>query len=219
MKTVAVIPMKLNNERLPNKNTKRFDNGKPLCSYIFETLSKVKNIDEIYVYCSDTKIINYLPENIRFLKRSTNLDKNNSSMNDVLNAFIKEIDADIYVLAHATAPFVKASTFEKCINMVKSNNYDSAFSVKRIQEFLWKNGSPINYSLNNIPRTQDLPEIYAETCGFYIFKKKILKEKNRRIGDNPYMCNVDDIEATDIDDEFDFYIANYLVNKYEENLL
>lgn len=219
MKTVAVIPMKLNNERLPDKNTKQFDNGKPLCSYIFNTLSKVKNIDEIFAYCSDQKIINYLPENIKFLKRSTNLDKNNSTMNDVLNAFMKDIDADIYVLAHATAPFVKASTFEKCINMVKSNNYDSAFSVKKIQEFLWKDGNPINYSLNNIPRTQDLPEIYAETCGFYIFEKKILKEKNRRIGDNPYMCKVDDIEATDIDDEFDFNIANYLVNKYEENLL
>jgi len=34
MKTVAVVPMKLNNSRLPNKNIKEFTNGKPLCHYI-----------------------------------------------------------------------------------------------------------------------------------------------------------------------------------------
>lgn len=219
MKTIAVIPMKLNNERLPHKNTKMFTNGKPLCSYIFNTLSRVKNIDEIFVYCSDESIISYLPENIKFLKRSTNLDNNNSTMNDVLNAFIKDIDADIYVLAHATAPFVKATTFEKCINLVKSNNYDSAFSVKKVQEFLWKDGKPINYELENIPRTQDLPNIYRETCGFYIFKKEIIKKYNRRIGNNPYLCEVDDIEATDIDDQFDFDIANYLLQKYQESVI
>ena len=48
MKTVAVVPIKLNNERLPNKNIKPFDNGLPLCHYIFETLKKVNGIDKIY---------------------------------------------------------------------------------------------------------------------------------------------------------------------------
>ena len=33
MKTVAIVPMKLNNRRLPQKNTKSFTNGKPLCHY------------------------------------------------------------------------------------------------------------------------------------------------------------------------------------------
>lgn len=219
MKTIAVIPMKLNNERLPHKNTKMFTNGKPLCSYILNTLSKVKNIDEIFVYCSDEAILNYLPENIRFLKRSTDLDNNNSTMNDVLNAFANDIDADIYVLAHATAPFVKANTFEKCINLVKSNNYDSAFSAQKVQDFLWKDGKPINYELENIPRTQDLPNIYKETCGFYIFKKEIIKNYNRRIGNNPYVCEVDELEAIDIDDQFDFDIANYLLEKYQESII
>ena len=37
MKTVAVVPMKLNNRRLPQKNTKPFTNGKPLCWYILST--------------------------------------------------------------------------------------------------------------------------------------------------------------------------------------
>ena len=47
MKTVAVVPVKMNNERLPGKNTKCFDNGEPLIKYVLSSLSKVKNIDEI----------------------------------------------------------------------------------------------------------------------------------------------------------------------------
>ena len=53
MKTVAVVPMKLNNRRLPQKNTKSFSNGKPLCYYILHTLLQVKQIEEVYVYCSN----------------------------------------------------------------------------------------------------------------------------------------------------------------------
>lgn len=215
MKVVALVPIKLNNQRLPNKNTKLFTNGNPLCSYIFKTLEKVNNIDEIYVFCSDEIIQNYLTNNINFLKRSSNLDKDTTTMNEILNEFIKKVDADIYVLAHVTAPFVKQISFEKCINVIKNNNYDSAFSVRKVQEFLWRDGKPINYDLENIPRTQDLPIIYKETCGFYIFKKEVFKNYNRRIGINPYMYEVDDIEATDIDDAFDFEIADYIVNKYE----
>ena len=56
MRTVAIIPMKLNNERLTGKNTKKFDNGEALlvCT---ETLTKVKNIDEVYVYCGNPSIM------------------------------------------------------------------------------------------------------------------------------------------------------------------
>ena len=34
MKIVAFVPVKLNNERLPGKNTKPFTNGDPLISYM-----------------------------------------------------------------------------------------------------------------------------------------------------------------------------------------
>lgn len=219
MKTVAIIPMKLNNERLPNKNTKKLKNGKPLCSYILNTITKVKNIDEIYVYCSDERITEFLPNGVIFLKRDKKLDTNTTTMNDILKKFTELIKADIYVLTHVTAPFVKCSTFEKCIDMIKLNKCDSAFSVKKVQDFLWKDGSPFNYNLENIPRTQDLPDIYSETCGFYIFRNEVITKYNRRIGNNPYMCEVDEMESIDIDNQFDFDIVNCLVDKYEENIL
>ena len=77
MKVVSFIPIKLNNQRLPGKNTMLL-NGKPLCNYIFETISNVNTVDEKYVYCSDEAVKPYIEpykENgLRFLKRDTYLD-------------------------------------------------------------------------------------------------------------------------------------------------
>lgn len=134
-KVVAFVPMKLNNERLPGKNTKAFKGGKPLLTYILDTLTKVEGIDETYVYCSNEEVKKYLPNGIKFLKRSESLDTSSTLIIDVLKAFAEDVDADIYVLAHATAPFIKAKTIETAIDKVKNEEYDSAFTVKPIQEF------------------------------------------------------------------------------------
>ena len=47
MKVVSFIPIKLNNQRLPGKNTMML-NGRPMCDYLFETISEVDTIDEKY---------------------------------------------------------------------------------------------------------------------------------------------------------------------------
>ena len=65
MKTVAIVPMKLNNRRLPQKNTKIFTNGKPLCHYILSTLLTVEGVDEVYVYCSNPDIQEFIPEGVK----------------------------------------------------------------------------------------------------------------------------------------------------------
>lgn len=132
MKIVAVVPMKLNNTRLPQKNTKPFHNGKPLCHYILSTLLQVEEIDEVYVYCSSEDIQNYIPEGVKYLKRSQTLDTDTTKMNEVLASFAGEVYADMYVMTHTTAPFISADSIKKGIAAVKSGEYDSAFAVKKL---------------------------------------------------------------------------------------
>ena len=87
MKIVAVVPIKLNNRRLPQKNTKTFTNGKPLCYYVLSTLLKIEEIQEVYVYCSNPDIRKYIPEGVRYLQRSESLDLDSTKMNEVLRNF------------------------------------------------------------------------------------------------------------------------------------
>lgn len=212
MKVVAVVPIKLNNKRLPQKNTKSFTNGAPLCTYILSTLKKVDKIEEIYVYCSNPDIKKFLPEGVKYLKRSESLDQDSTSMTEVLNCFAQVVDADIYVMTHTTAPFISEKSISKGLDAVLSGEYDSSFAAKKLQDFLWKDGRPFNYALDNIPRTQDLDTMYEETSGFYVYEKRVMTEKHRRIGDNPFIVEVGEIESVDIDEPEDFMIADAIYN-------
>ena len=212
MKVVAIVPMKLNNRRLPQKNTKCFTNGKPLCYYILSTLLTVEGIDEVYVYCSNPDIKEFIPEGVKYLRRSESLDQDTTKMNEVLQCFAKDVPADVYVMTHTTAPFVSKESLEKGLNAVLNTDHDSAFAAKKLQDFLWKDGVPFNYELNNIPRTQDLPALYEETSGFYIYEKHVMTELGRRIGENPFIVEVGAIESVDIDEPEDFVIADAIYN-------
>lgn len=218
MRSVAFVPIKMNNERLPGKNVKRFKGGNPLIYYILNTLKKVNKLDDIYVFCSDESICNYLPEGIKFLKRDEYLDLSTTSFNEVLVSFAKNVEADIYVLTHATAPFITVNSFNRGIEAVASKEYDSALTVQKLQEFLWKDGRPFNYDLANIPRTQDLEPFYTETCGMYIYTRDLILNNNRRIGDKPFLIEVSKIEACDINEPIDFTIADSIYQNIKEQL-
>lgn len=206
MKTVALVPIKLNSQRLPHKNILPIA-GHPLCWHLCNSLVKSKGIDEVYVYCSDEEVTKYLPEGTKFKQREKWLDGDTVKGFDIYRAFMKEVDADIYVLAHTTSPFIKTESIENALSHILNGENDSAFSAERIQTFAWYKGRPINYDLNDVPRTQDMEPIWVETSAFFMFKKEIFTVHNRRIGFNPYIQEVSGIEAVDIDEKKDFDMA------------
>lgn len=208
MKVVALVPIKMNNERTPGKNTKLFDDGTPLIQFALKSLKAAKEIDEVYVYCSKEEIKEYLIDGVNYLKRDEKYDTATADVNDMFYSFSKAVDADIYVLIHCTAPFQTPESIDKGVKAVKTGEYDSAIAVTKMQEFVWENGKPMNYNPENIPRTQDLTPLYVETTGMYIFTKEVIQKLRRRIGNKPYMVEVTKIEATDINDPIDFEIAN-----------
>lgn len=208
MKTVALIPIKLGSKRIPQKNIKPFYDGTPLMSFIQKVCLESDRIDETYIYCSDEKVKDYILDGVTFLKRPEFLNSDNINANDFIREFMKSVDADIYVNAHTTSPFAKVETINDCIDKVKSGEYDSAFCAENIKAFMWKDGTPINFNPDKFPRTQDLPDIYAETSIAYVFKKETFEKYNRRVGVKPFIKEVGKIEAIDIDYPEDFEIAN-----------
>ena len=122
------------------------------------------------------------------------------------------VDADIYVYAHATAPFISIETMKQCIEAVKSSEYDSAFCAVKLQDYLWQDGEPLNFDASNLPRTQDLKPIYQETSGVYAFTKEVYQNYKRRIGKKPFIKEVSFKEAVDIDNPEDFDLAEAMVS-------
>ena len=211
MRIIAIMPIKLNNERLPGKNTMDLG-GKPLLQHELLALRETGMAEEIYVYCSDEAVCPYLPEGVTFLKRPAELDLPTSNFTQIFTTFSDSVPADIYVYAHATAPFITVETMKECIAAVQSGEYDSAFCATKIQDFLWQDGEPLNFDAANVPRSQDIKPIYRETSGVYVFTKEVFEKTHRRIGMKPYIKEVTFKEAVDINNPEDFDLARALVD-------
>ncbi len=210
MKTVAFVPIRLNSRRVEGKNL-RLLGGRPLMTYILDTLRDCERIDETYVYCSDPDIARHLPDGVKFLRRDPALDSDSTLGEEIYDAFTREVDADIYVLAHATSPFIRRATVDDAVVRVGSGEYDSAFSAERIQTFAWYEGRTLNYSPERVPRTQDLEPVFVETSAFFVFRREVWRDMRRRIGLRPYMAVTDRIESMDIDYPDDFRLAEAIV--------
>lgn len=205
MKVVAFVPIRLNSKRVAGKNLKMLG-GKPLLWYVLDTLTKVRRIDEIYVYCSSDEVVKHMPPGVKFLRRPTSLDRDETLGQDIYEAFTTTVNADVYILAHTTSPFIKAETVSEALDKVMDEGYDSAFSAEKIQTFTWFKGTPLNYDLKAIPRTQDIEPVYVETSAFFMFRREVWAQHHQRIGFHPYMAVIDKVEGVDIDwpDDFDF---------------
>lgn len=215
-KVVSFIPVKLNNQRLPGKNLMEL-NGRPMCDYIFRTISQVESISEKYVYCSDETILPYIPKGLKFLKRDSYLDGYQVKGLEIIEYFVRDIDADIYVLTHITQPFTKSESIKTALDKVVNGGYDSAFSCIEMKDYCWYNGKTLNYDRKDIVVTQDLKPVYVETGAFFIFRKEVFTKLHQRVGKNPYQYVVDRFEAIDVDtrEDFDFAeaAAQFLVSR------
>jgi CMP-N-acetylneuraminic acid synthetase len=210
MKVACYVPVKFNSTRTPGKNIKPLYDGKPLCKLLFETLSKVKNIDEKYCFCSDERIVDYLEPSIEFLRRSEKLDTDQTQCHDLMHAFVEEVNPDVIVLCHVTSPFLKKSTIEECVNKVLYEGYDSAFTAERVRDFLWKDGNALNFNPAEAPRTQDLPEIFKETNGCFVIRREVFDSTNRKVGFRPYIKEISFPETQDVNYPEDFLMTDLI---------
>lgn len=216
MKIVSFIPVKLNNQRLPGKNTLPLGN-KLMCDYIFETVKGIPEIDEKYVYCSDDSIQKYIPLGLTYLKRDSYLDGFQVKGLEIIEYFIRDVDADIYVLTHVTQPFTKTESIREALLKVMSGEYDSAFSALEIQDYCWYQRRPLNYDMRDIVTTQNLEPVYMETGAFYIFTKEVFERYHQRIGKKPYMKIIGQLEAVDVDTAEDYKMAQIVAEYMEKN--
>ena len=218
----ALVPMRHSSERVPGKNYRIFA-GKPLFYHIVESLLACTSITKVVV-ATDSPVIKQMChtdfQNVLVLDRPEHLQNGTIPMNDVLLNCTNQIQADFYLQTHSTNPVLSERTIATAVDRFCTHYpiYDSLFSVTRKQVRMWDAlARPINHNQNILLRTQDLPPIYEENSCLYIFSKDILLEKHNRIGNRPYLFEMDEIEAQDIDVELNFRVAEFLFLETRKN--
>jgi len=212
---VALVPMRHNSERVPGKNYRNFA-GRPLYHYIITSLLSCPQIKTVVVDTDSPLIKDGLATSypdVIIIDRPEHLRAGTTPMNDVLLHDVMQIDADFYIQTHSTNPLLRTETISNIIQVFLDNHpmYDSLFSVTKIQTRLWDCLTrPINHNSAILLRTQDLPPVFEENSCIYIFSRFTLESRHNRIGERPLMYPLDREEAYDIDEEFDFYVAENL---------
>lgn len=211
---VALIPMRADSKRVPNKNIRSF-NGKPLYFHIIRTMLECPLIDEVVVDTNSPKIMEEVPkqfDRVTVIPRPENLCEDTIPMNDILLHDVQQVEADWYVQTHATNPLLQAETITRALQTIlTSTEHDSLFSVSPVLTRFWDSaGRPINHDPRVLLRTQDLVPIFEENSNLYIFRGETLRRLRNRIGQRPLMYPIPKEEAWDIDDELDFQIAEFL---------
>ena len=215
---IALVPMRHHSQRVPGKNY-RLLAGKPLYQHIIETLIAVPAIDQVVIDTDSEPVMDGLRQHfpqVTIINRPEALRADDVPMNDILLHDTEQVQADFYLQTHSTNPLLRADTISRAIGtfLAAYPQKDSLFSVTRWQTRLYDQyGKAINHNPSVLIQTQDLPPVYEENSCLYLFTRENLLKKHHRIGENPILFEIDSDEAWDIDEELDFEISNFLMQR------
>lgn len=218
MKIAAIVPMRHSSERVPGKNYRPFA-GRPLYHHIIESLLACPQITDVVIDTDSPTIMEDAAQafpRVMVVERPERLRGGMVPTNEVLLNDVRQVQADFYLQTHSTNPLLRTRTIGRAIDCFLTNypTYDSLFGVTRWQTRLYDSlGMAVNHNPAVLLRTQDLPPIYEENSNIYIFTAATLEQRRNRLGERPYMFEIDRIEAADIDEELDFLVAEFLYSK------
>lgn len=219
-KVTALVPMKGNSERVPNKNIRDL-NGKPVCHWILESLSRSKYVDEVIINTDSPKIKEIVSgfDFVKVIDRPEYLLGDAVSIQPLIAHDIEHANNDIILQTHSTNPLLKTETIDSAIEayIENSEEHDALFSVTPFQQrYYFKNGKAVNHDPQRLIQTQLLEPLYHENSCIYIFSRETNRKVQNRLGKNPYLLEMDHLESADIDEWHDFLWVEFLMNKNEK---
>jgi len=229
---LAVIPARGGSKGVPKKNTKPLG-GKPLVTHVVQTAKKSQYIDNLIISTDDNDI-NRLGKkfglDIPFM-RPIELASDNVPLIAVVlhsyNYFKKnDIHYDAVLSLQPTSPFLQHETIDKVIELWLKTGCESVVTIAEITKghpYIAKRlhkGNLID-SFLPIPSgavvgpRQKREIAYYLTGGIYLRSKRLLdiaEPKGHCLGKDTRAVVVNEFEAIDINNEFDFKFAEFLLD-------
>jgi CMP-N,N'-diacetyllegionaminic acid synthase len=225
MKNLAVIPARSGSKGLADKNI-RLLNQKPLLAYSVEAAKASQIFDEIYVSTDSEKYAEIAVEygaKVPFLRSRENASDTASSW-DVVKEAIRKYEEngmqfDMVTLLQPTTPFRTPEDILAAYKIYTDRKANSVVSVCETDHSpLWCNtlpedhsmGSFIRWDVVNQPR-QKLNTYYRINGAVYMVDVQYLKKCSNIYESKSIASIMDRKHSLDIDDAFDFMIAEAMV--------
>ena len=215
---LAIIPARGGSKRLPRKNILKLG-SKPLISWSIEAAKKSKYIDDVVVSSDDDEILRVAKQSgARLIKRPAKLASDTSSSFDAIAHALHCVEKryDYIILLQPTSPLRDFNHIDEAIELLDKKDADAVVSVCEMSHSpLWSNTLDESLSMSEFlrdevlnKRSQDLDTFYRLNGAIYICKTdKLLGAKSFFLKENIYAYIMDKKSSVDIDDEFDFKLA------------
>jgi CMP-N-acetylneuraminic acid synthetase len=146
-----------------------------------------------------------------------NCDEKTKTFNEVVRYIADyEVTSETMMWAPCVCPFVTNKKFEEGISIYRKIQEerlanDSVATAALIKEYIFDQNGPLNFSVENHVTSQNLPDWHYITNGFFIAETINMSKWGFVYGKTPYLCEVNKFEAVDIDDNYDFVMAETIL--------
>ena len=213
---IAIVPVRKGSERVLDKNIKTFA-GSSLLEIKLKQLMRVGLFENVFVTSDCEKMLTVAAGmGASTHKRDDLYCKAHTPMSEVykyLGHEFKDYQEVAYI--NVTNPLLQDKTLMRCVKGYTTHGDDvmSVNTVHDVKDFMWLNGKPVNYDPYNQPRSQDLPNYYALNFACNIIKTSVMRKHGVIVGAPHMAIVIDKVQALDIDDVYDFEIAETLYKR------
>lgn len=223
--TALFLPCRRGSERVPDKNTRPFaGHHGGLLGLKLDQLAGVE-VERIVLDSNDPVVLEYATKRLRIWdghaalivrERPDELGQSSTTTDALIAYALATIDAEVLAWTHVTSPFCGAATYHRALAAWAASDHDSLMAVLPLRSFVWSHTAPLNYQREALrwPRTQDLTPLYDVCSALFVVPTEVGRRCRDRIGERPLLFELSKIEATDIDWDDDFRLAEALWPRY-----
>jgi len=200
---LGVTPARGGSKGIPRKNTRELC-GKPLIAWTIEAARESKLLDRYVVSTEDREIAEIARRyGAEVLDRPKELATDEATTLSVLQDVLKKIDADVVVLLQCTSPIRDKGLIDRCIKRFRETNADSLATGFTCKLCKWG---------TYFARKQDLKGFFHDDGNVYVIKADLIR-KGKLWGKKMEKMEICKEQNIEIDDEFDFWLAEQILKK------
>ena len=182
MKTIALIPARLESRRFPNKLIKKLG-GTPIIVRTYQAALDTKLFDEVYVVSGNNEILDLIKSVNGLTFKST---QTHQSGTDRIAEAAKKIDHDIVVNLQGDEPFINIDAINNLISSFENNSvvmaslmtnfktFDEIKNPNHVKVTTDSDNNAVFFSRSPIPKKVKHLSEYRRHIGVYAFRKDTL---------------------------------------------
>lgn len=220
----VVVPVREGSSRVRDKIYLPFGPSTNLLEWKIDQLLQIHRPDRIFI-SSDSERVSGIAKNmgVVFLPRSEYLCVGHSAtFSEVICGIVADLPTSFFAWVTVVVPLMRPSEYHDAFNAFLEHvccldNFDSLVTVNNLKDYLWQEGTPLNYEANrNHTISQNLPDLFRVTNGLYMREKAATLREGYFLGSRPFMHVVGKISGIDIDEQEDYEMALALKTIYSK---